>query len=209
MSFVQASNTGSVNRPQLQSVEAQTLSQPAFEQALDTAFNDAELLWSPLRRGRTIEHGMATITGEVAINQPFRIVIDQNQYLILMGFRTRYTGSDICKMQIIADGMVMPPFILDSSIRYTVFDKPIIWRPDKQFQMVMLNGEGRLQFVCIGATVYKRGFGFGHLIFNISENEKVGEEHIEFQERLPQPTDLQEETSDPRTRAFIKSWEKK
>lgn len=150
-----------------QLVEYHALSSDVFRQALNVAYADAEAVWAPCKRGRDINEGMAMVVGEVALNEPFQTIIDYRQYLILMGLRTNYLGSDRCKIEITADGIVCSPFLLDSTTRYLIFFKPLIWRPEKYFYMRMQEGQGKLQFVCLGATLYKGQQGFGSLAYTV------------------------------------------
>jgi len=150
-----------------QLVEYHALSSDAFRQALNAAYADAEAEWAPLKRGRDINEGMAMVVGEVALNEPFRLIIDDRQYLVLAGLRTNYSGSDKCKIEIIADGIACSPFLLEGTTRYLIFFKPLIWRPEKCFDMRMLNGQRRLQFTCVGATLYKSQHGFGSLAYTV------------------------------------------
>ena len=196
-----------------QPIEQQIIFSERFRRAIDVAFNDAEHLWAPDKRGKYIWEGMATINGQVTVDRPFDIVIDEKQYLILQGFRTRYTervrnqfsqkfdeinspSQDVCKMQIVGDGITLPPFILDGSTRYVIFSNTLITRPEKPLQLTMLEGEGKLQFVCIGATIY-RGYQYGGLAYNITD---VGEQGTILH------VDVPEEGSDARMRAFVNSW---
>ena len=184
-----------------QLVEYHALSSDVFRQALNAAYADAEYEWTPLKRGRDINEGMAIIIGEVALNEPFQLIIDERQYLILAGLRTNYSGSDHCKIEIIADGMICSPFLLDSITRYLIFFKPLIWRPEKCFDMRMQSGQGKLQFTCVGATLYKRQ-GFGSLAYTVVSDTplKMAEQKSKT---LPKPE------IDARVKGMIESLEER
>lgn len=150
-------------------IEHEALSQENFLNGIRLAFKDAEVLWLPLAEKQMFQ-GMATLSGEVTHDREFTKIIDENEYLVLIGLRTKYDGSDVCKIEIIADGVRVSPFIIDTHVTHVVFTNPIIWRPEKSFSLT-LEGQGRLGFVCIGATIYK-GRGYGVLAFTHSSNEE-------------------------------------